>query len=96
MSLTLMCLTSSLERDSTLFLKLALISMICHLPEVMRLCSGHCLVAISLFNATEKVGLTDIRFPDLDPKSMLLQCSKMVCGDYRDRFDVKNIEAKGL
>ena len=71
-------------------------SMIHQLPEIVRLCSGHCLVASTLFNSAEKIGLTDLRFPDLDPKSVLLPRSKMVYDDYKEMFDVKNIETMGV
>mmetsp|Transcript_10357 Transcript_10357/g.17598 ORF Transcript_10357/g.17598 Transcript_10357/m.17598 type:complete len:493 (+) Transcript_10357:230-1708(+) len=70
-------------------------SMIRHLPEIVRLCGGHCLFASTLFNAAEKIGLTDARFPGQDPKSVLLEWSKMVGDDYKVKFDLKNVEAMG-
>ena len=69
--------------------------MIRHLPEIVRLCGGHCLVATTLFKAAEKIRLSDARFPDLDPKAVLLEWSKMVRADYKERFDIKSVEAMG-
>lgn len=70
-------------------------SMIRHLPEIVRLGGGHCLFASTLFNAAEKIALTDARFPGQDPKSVLLEWSKMVGDDYKEKFDLKNVEAMG-
>ena len=54
-----------------------------------------CLVATTLFNAAEKIHLSDARFPDLEPKAVLLEWSKMVCADYKKMFDRKSVEAMG-
>jgi hypothetical protein len=70
--------------------------MIRHLSEIVRLCGGHCLFATTLFKAAEMIRLSDARFPDLDPKAdVLLEWSKMVRADYKERFDIKSVEAMG-
>jgi len=67
-------------------------SMIRHLPEIVRLCGGHCLVASTLFRAAEMIGLTDARYPNLNPKSVLLQWSEMVSDKYRQEFDAAKLK----
>ena len=49
-----------------------------HLPEIVRLCGGHCLVVSTFFNAADKIGLSDARFPDKAPRVVLLEWCKMV------------------
>jgi len=61
----------------------------------VRLCGGHCLVASTLFHAVEKIGLKDARFPDRDPNGVLLERSKIVGEDYKQRFNMKKLEAIG-
>jgi hypothetical protein len=75
-----------------IILEICFASLVRHLPEVLRLCGGHCLVASTLFNAAEKISLTDPRFPTLDPKAVLLEWSKMVGNDYKGRFNIKKLE----
>lgn len=83
------------EGRLNIILETCFASMIRHLPEIVRLCGGHCLVATALFKAAEKIRLSDARFPDLDPKAVLLEWSKMVRADYKERFDIKSVEAMG-
>ena len=72
-------------------------SLIRHLPEIVRLCGGHCLVASTLFHfqAAEKIGLKDARFPDRGPSDVLLEWSKIVGEDYKENFNRKKLEAIG-
>ena len=57
------------EGRLNIILETCFASMIRHLPEIVRLCCGHCLVATALFKAAEK----------------------MVCADYKERFDMNSV-----
>jgi len=70
-------------------------AMMRHLPEIVRLCGGHCLVVSTFFNAADKIGLSDARFPDKAPRVVLLEWCKMVGDDYKKKFDQKKLEAMG-
>lgn len=83
------------EGRLNIILETCFASMIRHLPEIVRLCGGHCLVATTLFEAAEKIHLSDARFPDLAPKAVLLEWSNMVRADYKKRFDTMSVEAMG-
>ena len=78
-----------------IILEICCASLIRHLPEIVRLCGGHCLVASTLFQAAEKIGLKDARFPNRDPSGVLLEWSKIVGEDYKQNFNTKKLEAIG-
>ena len=71
-------------------------SIIRHLPEIVRLCGAHCLVATTMFQAAEKIGLNDARFPSLDPRSVLLNWSEMIKDNYRKDLEVAKMKTMNL
>ena len=53
-------------------------------------------MASTMFKAAEKIGLNDARYPNLYPKSVLLELSEMVRDNYRKEFDVAKFKTMNL
>ena len=53
-------------------------------------------MASTMFKAAEKISLNDARYPNLDPKSVLLEWSEMVRDNYRKEFDVAKFKSMNL
>ncbi len=70
-------------------------AMVRHLPEMLRLCGGHCLVVSTLFKAADRIGLTDARFPDKVGRLVLLEWARFVADDYKKKFLENKLNAMG-
>ena len=53
-------------------------------------------MASTMFKAGEKIGRNDDRYPNLDPKSVLLEWSEMVRDNYSKEFDVAKFKTMNL
>lgn len=50
--------------------------MVRHLPEMLRLCGGHCLVVSTLFEAADRIGLADVEVSYLSGPSSLVMITR--------------------